>query len=138
MRMPANILPLIAFSFLACVSVVSDAAAQEQGFARVVYCQNEVGRAEVYLPGSVITAKGRAEVRIGDKTVVGYLAFDFTPVGKNKSMEAVRIHMGNNGSTLVVELIERGSRATIPVMGGKVAFPQRLAEEMNCSPLNVN
>jgi hypothetical protein len=133
-----NIHPLIALSFFASVSIVLDATALEQSFARVVYCQNEVGRAEVYLPGSVITAKGRAEVRLGDKTVIGYIAFDFTPVGKNKSMEAVRIHMSDNGSALVVELFERGSRATIPVMGGKVAFPQRLAEEMNCSPLKVN
>ena len=136
--MLANILPLIALSFLASVSVVLDAAAQEQSFARVVYCQDEAGRAEVYLPGSVITATGTAEVRLGDKTVVGYLAFDFTPVGKNKFMEAVRIHMSDDGSALVVELSERGLRATIPVMGGKVSFPQRLAEEMHCSPLNVN
>jgi hypothetical protein len=71
-----------------------------------------------------------AEVSVGDKTVSGYLAFDFTPVGKNKTMEAVRIGMSKDGSAIVLELAERASRVTIPVNGGKAAFPQRLAEEM--------
>jgi hypothetical protein len=114
------------------------AAAEEQSFARVILCQNEAGRAEVYLPGSAISRKGRAEVSLGDKTVSGYLAFDFTPVGKNKTMEAVRIGMSKDGSAIVLELAERGSRATIPVNGGKVAFPQRLAEEMTCDSLKAD
>ena len=74
----------------------------------------------------------------GDKTASGYLAFDFTPVGKNKTVDAVRIRMGNNGNTLVIDLWERGWSATIPLAGGKVTFPQRLAEEMSCNPFNKN
>lgn len=118
--------------------VVSPTAAQEKSFARVVQCEGEAGRAEVYLPGSAIADKGRAEVQLGTKTVTGYLAFDFTKVGKNKTLEAVRIGMNPGKDALVITLTERGSRsATIPLQGGKVAFPQRLAEEMTCKPVRV-
>jgi hypothetical protein len=124
----------IAFGLCAGNSILSNAA--DQTFARVIYCQNDIGRAEVYLPGSAITGNGRPELRLGDKIVIGYLAFDFTPVGKNKTMEAVRIRLGNNGSALAISFLERGLSATIPLAGGKVAFPQRLAEEMTCKPFN--
>jgi len=110
----------------------------DQSFARVIQCQNDVGRAELYLPGSAMTQQGRLELRLGDKIVNGYLAFDFTPVGKNKTMEGVHVRMANNGGALAIELWERGQRATIPLAGGKVVFPQRLAEEMDCKPFNTN
>lgn len=118
--------------------LISPAAAQEKSFARVVQCEGDAGRAEVYLPGSAITSKGRAEVQLGSKTVTGYLAFDFTKVGKNKTLEAVRIRLDPSKNALIVALTERGSRrAAIPLQGGKVAFPQRLAEEMTCKPVRV-
>jgi hypothetical protein len=119
---------------LTCL-LASPAAAQDIGFARVISCKNDAGQAELYLPGSALSKKGKPGLNLGGKTFTGYLAFDFTPVGKNKVMEAVRIRSGNNGSTLSIELIERGSSATIPIAGGKVAFPQRLAEDMTCNPV---
>jgi hypothetical protein len=136
MRAVAKIFVLIAFGFCASNSAPSNAADRDQSFARVIFYQNEAGRAELYLPGSAMTQKGKPELNLGDRTVDGYLAFDFTPVGKNKTMDAVRIRMGNNGNALIVDLSERGSSATIPLAGGKVAFPQRLAEEMSCNPFN--
>jgi hypothetical protein len=75
---------------------------------------------------------------IGNKTAQGYLAFDFTPVGKNKTLEAVSVRMGSTGNALEIKLMERGSSATIPLAGGPVRFPQRLAEEMQCRPFNKN
>ena len=119
--------------------LASSAAAQDTSFARVVHCGNEVGRAEVYLPGSVVLGRGPEQVRLGERAVSGYLAFDFTPVGKNKTLEAVSISMSKDKDSLVVEFPERGSRlATIPVRGGATRFPQRLAEEMTCGPLNAD
>jgi hypothetical protein len=103
-----------------------------------VYCKNEAGFAEVYLPGATVRGRGAAQVHLLGKTVNGFLTFDFTPVGKNKGMEPVRISMTESNDGLLVELYTRGSRATIPAQGGKVVFPQRLAEEMTCGPLNAD
>ena len=117
--------------------LASTAGAAESNFARVVLCKNEAGRAEVYLPGSVVQGRGPQQVKLGDKTVSGYLAFDFTPVGKNKTLEVVGIGMSEKKDSLIVILSERESRlATIPIQGGTTHFPQRLAEEMICEPLN--
>ena len=119
--------------------LVSSASAQEMSFARVVHCKNDVARAELYLPGSVVLGRGPEQVRLGDRTVSGYLAFDFTPVGKNKTLNAVGVSMSEKKDSLIVEFSEGGSRpATIPVRGGMTRFPQRLAEEMICAPLNVD
>jgi hypothetical protein len=119
--------------------LVSAAAAQELSFARVFYCKNDVGRAELYLPGSVLSGRGPQNVRFLGKTVSGYLAFDFTPVGKNKTLNAVGVSMSERKDSLIVKLLEGGSwSATIPVRGGTTRFPQRLAEEMICEPLNVD
>jgi hypothetical protein len=119
--------------------LASSAAAQDTSFARVVHCKNDTGRAEVYLPGSVVFGRGPEQVRLGDRAVGGYLAFDFTPVGKNKTLEAVSISMSEKRDSIIVEFSERGSRlTTIPVRGGMTHFPQRLAEEMMCEPLNAD
>jgi hypothetical protein len=108
-------------------------------FARVAHCKNDVGRAEVYLPGSVVFGRGPEQVMLGDKIVNGYLAFDFTPVGKNKTLEAVGVSLSEKKDSIVVEFSERGSLfALLPVRGGTVRFPQRLAEEMTCEPLNMD
>jgi hypothetical protein len=126
-------------AWLGACLLASAAAAQETSFARVVYCKNEAGYAEVYLPGSVVSGRGAEQVKLGGRVVGGYMAFDFTPVGKNKTLEAVRISMSEKERTLVVAFPERGSRsATIPLQGGTVRFPQRLAEEMTCGPLNTD
>jgi hypothetical protein len=122
----------------ACL-LTSAVAAQETSFARVVHCKNEAGYAEVYLPGSVVFGRGAEQVKLGGRTVDGYIAFDFTPVGKNKTLEAVRISASEKEGALVVAFPERASRsATIPRQGGAVRFPQRLAEEMTCGPLNTD
>jgi hypothetical protein len=122
----------------ACL-LTSAAAAQETSFARVVHCKNEAGFAEVYLPGSVVFGRGTEQVKLGGRAVDGYIAFDFTPVGKNKTLEAVRISVSEKEGALVVAFPERGSRsAAIPREGGTVAFPQRLAEEMACGRLNTD
>ena len=119
--------------------LVSSVSAQDMSFARVVHCMNDVGRAEVYLPGSVVFGRGPERVMLGDKIVNGYLAFDFTPVGKNKTLEAVGVSLSEKKDSIVVEFSERGSLlAILPVRGGTARFPQRLAEEMTCEPLNTD
>jgi len=119
--------------------LASAASAQETSFARVVHCKNEAGYAEIYLPGSVVFGRGAEKVKLGGRTVGGYIAFDFTPVGKNKTLEAVRISASEKEGALIVAFPERDSRsATIPQRGGAVRFPQRLAEEMTCGPLNTD
>ena len=60
-------------------------------------------------------------------------------VGKNETLEAVGVSMNENNDCIVVEFSGRGSRlATIPIRGGTTRFPQRLAEEMPCEPLNAD
>ena len=123
--------------------LVSSVSAQDMSFARVVHCKNDVGRAEVYLPGSVVLGRGPEQVMLADKIVngyvAGYLAFDFTPVGKNKTLEAVGVRLSEKKDSIVVEFSERGSLlAILPVRGGTARFPQRLAEEMTCDPLNTD
>ena len=119
--------------------LVSSVSAQDTSFARVVHCKNDVGRAEVYLPGSVVLGRGPEQVMLADKIVNGYLAFDFTPVGKNKTLEAVGVRLSEKKDSIVVEFSERGSLlAILPVRGGTARFPQRLAEEMTCEPLNTD
>jgi hypothetical protein len=87
----------------------------------------------------VVFGRGAEQVKLGGRTVDGYIAFDFTPVGKNKTLEAVRISVSEKEDALVVAFPERGLRlATIPLKGGTVRFPQRLAEEMACTPLNTD
>ena len=119
--------------------LVSSVSAQDMSFARVVHCKNDVGRAEVYLPGSVVFGRGPEQVILGDKIINGYLAFDFTPVGKNKTLEAVGVSLSEKKDSIVVEFSERGSLlAILPVRGGTARFPQRLAEEMTCEPLSTD
>ena len=136
MEFAAKILGLITAICCLGAPALSKADDQDQGFIRVVYCQNEAGRAEIYLPGRWVAGIGKAEFDLRDRGTSGYLTFDFTPVGKNKTMEAVQIRTGNNGAALLVELSERNLRAIIPLAGGKVNFPQRLAEEMTCKAFN--
>jgi hypothetical protein len=109
----------------------------DEGFARIAFCRNEAGNAELYLPQSGFSSEPRPRIQLGGKTVTGLLAFDFTPVGKNKTMEAVRIGMTPDGGTISIQLSERAARAMIPITGGTVAFPQRLAEEMTCAPIEA-
>ena len=119
--------------------LVSSVCAQDTSFARVVHCRNDAGRAELYLPGSVVLGRGPEQVMLADKIVNGYLAFDFTPVGKNKTLEAVGVRLSEKKDSIVVEFSERGSLlAILPVRGGTARFPQRLAEEMTCGPLNTD
>jgi hypothetical protein len=127
------------FALMYTYLLVSSTAAQEMSFARVAHCKNDAGRAELYLPGSVVLGRGPEQVRLGDRTVSGYLAFDFTPVGKNKTLNAVGVSMSEKKDSLIVEFSEgRSAPTTIPVRGGTTRFPQRLAEEMICEPLNVD
>ena len=119
--------------------LVSSVSAQDMSFARVVHCKNDAGQAEVYLPGSVVLGRGPEQVMLADKIVNGSLAFDFTPVGKNKTLEAVGVSLSEKKDSIVVEFSERGSLlAILPVRGGTARFPQRLAEEMTCEPLNTD
>jgi len=134
----ATLSAFLALGYWAGYLLQPAAAVQDQSFARVFYCENEAGRAEVYLAGSAMTSTGKPELTIGDRTADGYLAFDFTPVAKNKTLNAVRIKLDSTGSALVVALTESGTSATIPLAGGRVSFPQRLAEEMQCRAFNKN
>lgn len=138
MRPLATLSAFVAFGYCAGYFLHPAAAAQDQSFARVFYCENDAGRAELYLAGSAMTNEGKPQLAPGNKTAQGYLAFDFTPVGKNKTLDAVSVRMDSTGSALEITLMERGSNAMMPLAGGPVKFSQRLAEEMQCRPFNKN
>jgi hypothetical protein len=138
MRPLATLSAFAAFGYCTGYFLHPAAAAQDQSFARVFYCENDAGRAELYLAGSAMTRDGKPQLALGNKTAQGYLAFDFTPVGKNKTLDAVSVRMDSTGSALEITLMERGSNAMMPLAGGPVKFSQRLAEEMQCRPFNKN
>ena len=124
-------------ALLATGLLVPPAGAEETSFARVFLCKNEAGFAELYLSGAALSQRGPQRVELGGEPVSGYLAFDFTPVGKNKTLNPVRVSMNAAKDGLVVELTDwLPQRVTIPVKGGVTRFPQRLAEEMMCGALN--
>ncbi|MGX1105312.1 MULTISPECIES: hypothetical protein [Bradyrhizobium] len=118
------------------LSVATGAAAkppgQDAAMMRMLACDGEGVRMEVYLPLSVALA-GQG-LRAG-QTVIGYYALDLTEANKGKPLEPVRVTMSADKKTVTVDQYTRGLPPTqIPVRGGTVDFDQRFAKRAKCGP----
>ncbi|WP_245335019.1 hypothetical protein [Bradyrhizobium mercantei] len=113
--------------------VATAAAAKPPGvdavMIRMIACEGEGVRMEVYLPLSV-----DRRMR-GGQSVIGYYALDLTDVNKGKPLEPVRVTLSADEKAVTVDQYLRGLPPTrIPVTGGTVDFDQRFAKHAKCSP----
>ncbi|QIG99302.2 MULTISPECIES: hypothetical protein [unclassified Bradyrhizobium] len=94
---------------------------------RMIACEGEGVRMEVYLPLSV-----DRHMR-GGQSVIGYYTLDLTDVNKGKPLEPVRVTLSADEKTVTVDQYLRGLPPTrIPVAGGTVDFDQRFARHAKC------
>jgi hypothetical protein len=113
--------------------VATAAAAKQPGLEaamiRMLACEGEGVRMEVYLPLSV-----DRHMR-GGQSVIGYYALDLTEANKGKPLEPVRVTLSADEKILTVDQYTRGLPPTrIPVAGGTVDFDQRFAKRAKCGP----
>jgi len=108
---------------------------------RMLACEGEGGRMELYLPQSVVFGNPRQSVSFGghamrpNQIVTGYYALDLTDANKGKSLEPVRVTLSADGKSVIVDQYTRGLPAThIPVQGGTVDFDQRFGTAAKCGP----
>jgi hypothetical protein len=112
------------------------AVAQEGSFRRVLECKNDGARVELYLPESIVSGLGIANVRLA-QPARGYYALDLSDAGKGKPLEPVRVSLTTDRKGVVVNQYTRKlPPTTVPVAGGKVSFDKRFAEDMVCKPFN--
>jgi hypothetical protein len=112
------------------------AAAQDGAFRRVLECKNDGARVELYLPESIVSGLGIANVRLG-QPAKGFYALDLGDAGKGKPLEPVRVRLAAGGKGVIVDQYTRKlPPTTVPVAGGKVSFDKRFAEDMDCKPFN--
>lgn len=124
---------LASISFVAAITLclVPAAVAKPPGFEaamiRMLACEGEGVRMEVYLPLSV-----DHHMR-GGQSVIGYYALDLTEANKGKPLEPVRITLSADKTTVTVDQYTRGLPPTrIPVGGGTVDFDQRFGKRAKC------
>jgi hypothetical protein len=140
----AAIRPIIWTALLAGVtlSAASAATAKPPGaddwMMRMMACEGEGVRMELYLPQSVVFAEradGDSSGMRPGQTVIGYYALDLTDVNKGKPLEPVRVTLSADKKTVTIDQYTRGLPPTrIPVKGGTVDFDQRFAKGAKCGP----
>ncbi len=123
----------------ASLAVAAPASAKPSGdqawMIRMLACEAEGARMEVYLPQSVVFADHG--LRAG-QTVNGYYTLDLTGANKGKSLEPVRVTLSADRTTVTVDQYTRGLRPTrIPLGGGTVDFDQRFGTAAKCGPFRA-
>jgi hypothetical protein len=124
----------VALVFLSCLAPA--ALAEETAYRRVLSCQNDDGRMEVYVPQGVISGSGIDNAKIA-KPVTGLYALDLTDAGKGKVLESVRVSLAPDKSAVIVDQYTRKLPPTkVPVAGGTVSFDNRFGTNAKCSAFN--
>jgi len=124
---------------LCAVVLLADAkpsSAKPQGddgwMMRMLVCEGENARMEVYLPQSVLFSPDG--MRAG-QTVTGYYTLDLSDANKGKPLEPVRVTLSADKKTVTVNQYTRKLPPTrIPVEGGTVDFDQRFGTRAKCGP----
>ena len=75
---------------LLLLSLCSRALAADLEMTRVLVCEGDDARMEVYLPQALVSGSGLDNVLL-KKPVVGAYTLDLTDAGKGKSLELVRV-----------------------------------------------
>jgi hypothetical protein len=129
--------PRNAVAALILLSCLSPAAlAEETSYRRVLACQNEDARMEVYVPEKLITGIHVDNAHIA-MPVVGLYALDLSDAGKGKYLEPVRVSLTPDKSAVVVDQSTRKLPPTkVPVAGGTVSFDNRFATNTKCGAFN--
>jgi hypothetical protein len=119
-------------SFVSTGQVFAADPGQDAYMSRVIACNGDDARMEVYLPQSIMLDPAKAKTALA-KPVIGYYTLDLTSVGKGKSLEPVKVSMTSDGKTVIVDQYTRGLKPTsIPVGGGTVDFDQRFGTGAKC------
>lgn len=115
---------------------VLPAAADNVPMFRVLSCDGEDAKMEVYVPQAFISGTGVANAKL-DQAVIGAYALDLSAAGKGKSLEPVRVRLTVDKKAIVVDQFTRGLPPTqVPVGGGTVDFDQRFGTNAKCGPFN--
>jgi hypothetical protein len=110
------------------------ASTAEVAMTRVLFCENDDAKMEVYVPQANISGGGVANANLAEP-VIGYYALDLTEAGKGKPLEPVRVSL--TADTLIVDQFTRQLPPTrIPVAGGTVDFDKRFGEKAKCRAFN--
>ena len=122
-------------------AVAVPAAAKDPGneayMIRMLVCQNEDTRMELYLPQSIGFGKTPIAQALA-RPVIGYYALDLSGANKGKPLEPVKVSMTADGKTVIVNQYTRGLPPTrIPVGGGTVDFDQRFGTQAKCGPFQA-
>jgi hypothetical protein len=118
------------------LSLCSRVLAADLEMTRVLVCEGDDARMEVYLPQALVSGSGLDNVLL-KKPVVGAYTLDLTDAGKGKSLESVRVSIADGGRAIVVDQYTRGLPPTqIPVEGGTVNFDNRFGTNAKCGPFN--
>jgi hypothetical protein len=116
--------------------LISPASAADVAMTRVLACEGDDAKMEVYLPRSVVTGTGVANANLSTP-VVGLYALDLSAAGKGKSLEPARVSYTPDKKMVIVDQFTRGLPPTrIPVGGGTVDFDQRFGTNAKCGPFN--
>jgi hypothetical protein len=120
---------------LAILASAQTAAAKDpDSFMRVLFCEGEDARMEVYLP-LALTVHGDAILNM--KPAIGWYALDLSSALKGKPLEPVRVSISPDRKFVVVDQYTRGLPPTrIPVAGGTVDFDQRFGKNAKCAAFN--
>ncbi|HUC49133.1 MAG TPA: hypothetical protein VMA30_07065 [Xanthobacteraceae bacterium] len=127
---------VLGFVLAALVGVPAPAKDLDAGgwMIRVLACEGEDAKMEVYLPQSIVLGKVPI-ARALASPVNSYYTLDLTNANKGKSLEPVKVSMAASGKTVIVDQVTRGLPPTrIPVGGGTVDFDQRFGTQAKCGP----
>jgi hypothetical protein len=125
---------IAAIAFMLGVGFSIPVLAKDLDMIRVLACEGEDAKMEVYLPQSIVFDK-TATAQALTRPVLGYYTLDLTEANKGKSLEPVKVSMTPDGKTVVVDQYTRGLPPTrIPVGGGIVDFDQRFGTRAKCGP----
>jgi hypothetical protein len=110
---------------------------QDAYMIRVLACQGEDVRMEVYLPQSIARDPAKLKSALA-RPVIGYYTLDLTSAGKGKPLEPVKVSMTSDGKTIIVDQYTRELKPTrIPIGGGTVDFDQRFGTGAKCEPFGL-
>jgi hypothetical protein len=112
--------------------IASELPAQE-AYPRVLLCNGDGVKMEIYLPESAVRDFGLKDGR----PVLGWYALDLSDpdLNKGKSLEAVLVRYAQDKRALILYQFTRGLPLTaIPMGGGVVSFDNRFASGAKCGP----
>ena len=116
--------------------VVVPAFGADVALRRVISCENDDAKMEVYIPESAVTGRGLANVKFGGQ-LTGAYSLDLTGAQKGKVLEPVRVSLAADKKSVIVNQYTRQLPPTsVPIDGGTVSFDHRFAENAKCGPFN--